>query len=105
MNIQAKTIDYIVANKAIKSKLSRYDALSHQLALLQRKKEALKAELLNDTNGAEHIKDEEGHELAGWQYTLRNILDTKRLKLENQSIYDRYLRPSSVTTLTIYYKK
>lgn len=105
MNIQPKKPDYFIADEAIKSKLSRYDAISHQLALLQRKKEALKTELQQITAGADHIRDENGHELAAWQHQIRYALDTKRLKTENQKVYEQFLKKCEVTMLKIYFKK
>ncbi len=98
-------VSTVVADKTIKSKLEHYNEISRQLASLERERSALKEELLKETKGADHIMDAKGNELAAWKTQVRHILDMQRLKAEKQEVYEAYLKTSSFTTLTVYFKK
>jgi predicted phage-related endonuclease len=106
MNTQKHVIvSTVVADKSIKTKLEHYNAISIKLSALEREKNALKAELLKETKGADHIMDAKGHEIAAWHSQIRQIIDTNRLKVENQTVYEQYLKTCQYITLNVYFKK
>lgn len=90
-----------MTDKQIDNRVKRLQALNEEIKALEAKSQALRDELTKEieSRGTEELKTDSF--LVRWTTTIRNTLDSKKLKADLPSIYENYLRTTESRRFSI----
>lgn len=90
-----------MTDKQIDNRVKRLQALNEEIKALEAKSQALRDELTKEieSRGTEELKTDSF--LVRWTTTIRNTLDSKKLRADLPSIYENYLRTTESRRFSI----